>query len=305
MERAPLGPAVLAIAFASNVACGTDDSPSATSSGTGAASSTSGAGGGDTTSGDGGSGATGAGSASGGGGSGSGAGPSSGCGVAATPGASDHTIDVGGVQRAYAVRIPDPYDPSVPHPLVFALHGAGANGSQAIGTTLTIAGVAGITVGPTALGTYWSAFDDLPLIDALVASLPSELCVDTSHIFAWGYSSGGFMAQDIGCQRADVFRGIGLVEGGGSGGCPKPVAAWITHNQDDMTVPISMAEAARDGWLATNGCTMATQPTDPSPCVAYEGCSAGHPVVWCSPATGGHNPPSYTAAGLTAFFSGL
>ncbi len=188
---------------------------------------------------------------------------------------------------------------------MFVLHGAGANGSQAVGSPLTIGGVVALTVGPTAADTFWSAGADMPLIDALVEALPQELCIDEHQIFAWGYSSGGFMANDIGCQRADVFRGIGIVDGGGGGACSTPIGVWMTHNQDDMTVPLSYGTAARDAWLTTNGCSAATTPTDPSPCVSYDGCSAGHPVVWCSPATGGHNPPSYTAQGLSLFFSSL
>lgn len=77
----------------------------------------------------------------------------------------------------------------------------------------------------------------------------------------------------------------------------------ITRNQDDMTLPISYGTNARDAWLLTNGCTSAAVPTDPSPCVRHEGCSAGHPVVWCNPATGGHGPPGYTGEGLSLFFS--
>ena len=234
-----------------------------------------------------------------------GGGPSPGCGQAAAVGQTDRTLMVDGQMRSYSFRIADPYDPTVPHPLVFALHGAGANGAQAVGTSLEIGGVRSITVGPSSLGQMWSPTVDLPLIDALVDALPDELCIDTTRIFAWGYSSGGFMANDIGCARADVFRGIGLVDGGGGGNCQTPIGVWITHNQDDMTVPISYGTGARDAWLQTNGCTSATVPTDPSPCVRYEGCSAGHPVVWCNPATGGHSPPGYTGEGLSLFFSSL
>jgi hypothetical protein len=91
-----------------------------------------------------------------------------------------------------------------------------------------------------------------------------------ARLFAWGYSSEGFMANGIGCQRADVFRGIGV---------------WITHDQDDMTVPISYGTSVRDAGLQTDGCAPTTAATEPSPCVAYDGWSAGHPVVLCNPAT--------------------
>lgn len=231
--------------------------------------------------------------------------PSNGCGVAATPGQQDRTITVNGVERSYSIRVPDPYDATIVRPMVFVLHGAGSNGSGAVGSPLTINGVVALTVGPSSAGQFWDAGTDMPLIDALVAALPQEFCIDTNRLFAWGYSSGGFMANDIGCQRADVFRGIGIVDGGGGGVCPTPIGVWMTHNQDDQTVPISYGTSARDAWLTTNGCSTTTTPTEPSPCVSYDGCSAGHPVVWCNPATGNHSPPSYTGQGLSLFFSSL
>jgi hypothetical protein len=43
-------------------------------------------------------------------------------------------------------------------------------------------------------------------------------------------------------------------------------------------------------------------PTDPSPCVAYQGCDDGYPVTWCEFA-GGHSPPSFASAAIWDFFS--
>lgn len=60
--------------------------------------------------------------------------------------------------------------------------------------------------------------------------------------------------------------------------------------------------AARDVFLARIGCGTATTPVTPSPCVSYEGCTAGYPVVWCE-FSGGHTPMSNSGPAIWAFFS--
>ena len=231
--------------------------------------------------------------------------PSSGCGLPATVGQNDRTITVDGVERTYSFRVPADYDANVPTPLVFVFHGAGSNGAGAVGSTLVIDGLASITLGPSSLSTFWSATTDLPLVDALLEALPQELCIDLNQRFGWGYSSGGFMVNDVAVNRPGVLKGIGVVAGGISAFGPQATPVWITHNQDDATVPISYGTTLRDTWIAANGCSTETVAVSPSPCVEYQGCSSGKPVVWCNPATGGHSPPSYTGEGLSGFFSSL
>lgn len=231
---------------------------------------------------------------------------SPGCGLPATVGASEHMIDVGGVLRTFTVTIPDPYDPEVPRPLVFGFHGLGGTGAG-----YYIPGgldPAPIVVGPNAepAGGAWNTVGDLDFVDAIVAEVGNDLCVDLARVFASGYSNGGFMADAVACQRSDVFRGVAVMEGGSAGGvgCGQ-TAMWIMHNQDDMTVPIDYGNTLRDQWLLANGCGATTQPIAPAPCVRYDGCAAGNPVVWCSPATGGHNPNYDAAAAVPAFFDTL
>ncbi len=231
---------------------------------------------------------------------------SPGCGLPATVGATERMIDVAGVTRTFTVAIPDPYDPEVPRPLVFGFHGLGGTGAgYYIPGGLS---PAPIVIGPNAepAGGAWNTVGDLEFVDAIVAAVGDELCVDLSRVFASGYSNGGFMADAVACQRSDLFRGVAVMEGGSAGGfgCGQ-TGMWIMHNQDDMTVPIDYGNTLRDQWLAANGCASTTQPIEPAPCVRYDGCAAGNPVVWCSPATGGHNPNYDAAAAVPAFFDTL
>ena len=62
------------------------------------------------------------------------------------------------------------------------------------------------------------------------------------------------------------------------------------------------AAMARDAYLKLNHCMNTSQPVDPSPCVAYDGCDAGYPVVWCSVAGQGHAISSYASGAIAKFF---
>jgi hypothetical protein len=83
------------------------------------------------------------------------------------------------------------------------------------------------------------------------------------------------------------------------------VAAWLAHGNNDPTVPQSEGIAARDHWVSANGCASTSKATTPSPCVAYDGCSASHAVTWCSFA-GGHYPlPAFTKQAIWDFFKAM
>jgi poly(3-hydroxybutyrate) depolymerase len=212
---------------------------------------------------------------------------------------------VNGVARTFTEVIPDGYDASVAHPILMRFGGLGSTGASAVGGIGLK--VPAIIVGPDANppGGYWNTTGDLALVDAIVDTLSKELCIDTTRNFATGYSNGGFMADAVGCMRSAQFKGIAVMEGGTGGTQCGQVGAFLMHNADDMTVPLSYGTSLRDKWLATNGCTMTSHAVTPDPCVAYDGCSAGHPVVWCEPATGGHKPSYAVSLGIGPFFDAL
>jgi polyhydroxybutyrate depolymerase len=63
-----------------------------------------------------------------------------------------------------------------------------------------------------------------------------------------------------------------------------------------------MAYPIRDAFVTKNGCTDQTQPVDPSPCVAYQGCDEGYPVIWCERVGDPHAIPSFFKTAVAAFF---
>ncbi len=236
---------------------------------------------------------------------------SPGCGVnGGAPGLQTKTITIANTARTYRVFVPTAYDAAVPTRLVFVFHGLGGDGNQIrayFGIETQAAGQA-LFVYPDGLPvqggqTGWSA-GDLAFFDAMVTEISASYCVDPARIFATGHSFGGYMSNLVGCSRGGVVRAIAPVSGGLAGGsCATPVAAWIAHGDNDQTVNQSEGIAARDRWRTVNGCATTTMTTDPSPCVAYDGCGAGHPVTWCS-FTGGHYPlPSFIKPAIWGFLS--
>lgn len=263
------------------------------------------------------SGGAGGGKASSGGSSG-GAEPSSGCGKtdAETGVFPDETIEVAGKSRTYVLSVPAEYDAAQPYPLVFAWHGLGGNGAQSrqYFRIESASKGGGIFVYPDGLPNddgdpAWDLSPDgidVALFDALIDKVSAAYCVDSSRIFSTGHSYGGFFTERLGCSRGSVLRGIAPVAGGppfgGMANCATPVAAWITHGSNDMTVDFETGEAGRDLWLEANGCSETTMPVSPEPCVAYDGCE--QPVHWCVHEQD-HNWPMFAGAGIWSFFAGL
>jgi poly(3-hydroxybutyrate) depolymerase len=224
--------------------------------------------------------------------------------------------------REYIVTIPENYDPSQPHRLVFTWHGRGGSAEDvAVGfsggyyglatrigdSTILVSGQGlGTDEDPTDTGWPNTGGRDIAFVRELLDWLNANYCIDQQRIFTTGMSYGGIMSITIGCQMSDVFRGIapiaGALFGGPGDNCsPGPIAVWQTHGSADDVVMIDGGERARDAFLAGNSCATTTQPIAPDPCVAYDGCAAGYPVTWCVH-PGGHTIPAFSADAIAEFF---
>jgi polyhydroxybutyrate depolymerase len=239
--------------------------------------------------------------------------PSTGCGKEAPAATTERqTMDVGGTAREYIVVYPTPYDPNRPYRLVYEFHGSGGTADENIRFQWygmqPLAGDSVIFVAPQGLGSPagWPDSDgqDLAFVKQLVASINDTYCIDTSRIFATGFSYGGMFTNTLGCQMGDVFRAIAPASGGGPyGDCVGQVAAVVIHGAADTTVDVSSGEASRDHWLEANHCGIATGAIEPSPCVLYQGCDAGYPVAWCEHIHGHMILSSFFGPAIWNFFS--
>jgi polyhydroxybutyrate depolymerase len=257
--------------------------------------------------------------------------PSAGCGVQAPKQVT--RLEVGGQARNFILEVPEPYDPTHPHALVFAFHGRTSPAEEVRGYYDLEAYAPG-TLGPTIFvypvalnqsdGTFgwWDAGDapnalrDFGLFDALVARLRANYCVDTERIYVVGHSLGGSFVNALGCHRGAVLRGIASLGAGPSAGtCRGEVAAMVLHNPDDELVAFDDGLAARDQYLMQNGLRGPPAPSAPRSlnCMRYGAAGAANPVLWC-PHTqdlsyGGryypHNWPAETGGAVIRFFASL
>jgi len=245
-----------------------------------------------------------------------------GCGMGFPPGDSVVQTQVGATMREYLLVVPDGYDSNTPMPVVFAWHGRSGSSelARAYFQVEQAADDQAIFVYPQGLPlesmggqTGWDLAPsgyDVDFFDTMLEEVSQNLCVDTERVFSTGHSFGGYMSNALGCFRASVLRAIGSVAGGPPfGPCEDDeVAAWITHGTGDQVVPFSQGETSRDALLERNGCGTATTAVDPDPCMSYDGCGEGLPVVWCAhdeTDLQGHAWPRFAGAAIWAFFASL
>jgi poly(3-hydroxybutyrate) depolymerase len=210
----------------------------------------------------------------------------------------------------YYVDMPEDYDPMRPYPVVFQYHPLGGSGQGA----RTMYNVRrnfpdAIYVSPDGSDNGFpnQGGEDEDVSRAIIESIEATMCIDTTRYFATGFSYGGSMSYTAAFCMGDIFRAIAPMAGAtisGANSCDpaRPVAAWINHGDADTALPIEMSITLRDRLLETNGCSQETMPVDPSPCVEYQGCSEGYPVIWCEQAGVGHAIPSYGAESISEFF---
>ncbi len=244
---------------------------------------------------------------------------SAGCGE--DPAGISQTLDMGGQPRTFELYVPEDYDPSQAYPVVFAWHGGGSMGAwaQSYFGIEEQPGAEVIVVYPDGLEDDWGSTGwevdpdghDFVFFDALLDHLAANLCVDETRLFSAGFSWGAYFSNSLGCYRADVLTAFASVAGGPPrpkdeedpmyyGECNGQAAAWVAHGTADEVIPLYEGENARDVFVTNNGCEPTTAPTDPDPCVAYDGCTTT--VHWCAHA-GGHDWPGFAPEGIWQFFS--
>lgn len=238
---------------------------------------------------------------------------SAGCSKAPTfSGESTHTIQVGGAERTYIVRVPDNYDRENPYRLYVASHPL--NGTAAgvarggNGTNYQYYGLWSrdddntIFLSPQGNGNGWfnPQGGDENFIMAVIEKLENEMCIDSSRIFAGGFSMGGAMSYALACRFPEKFRAAIMHSGGAMSGCNQsnrgPVAFFITHGTNDRVCTYPQYGVPQLNDFATrNGCDplQLPTPTDASGrtpvCVDFQNCDAGYPTRACI-FVGDHTP---------------
>lgn len=244
---------------------------------------------------------------------------------------TNETMQSFGRTRSYVLFVPKPYDGSKKYPLVLSLHGEPGSGAgqhnafpfeQASGADAIVAFPDG-TSGAWDLVTAPASNADMTFLKELVDEIASKYNVDKTRAFATGYSNGAFMANQMACRFAGLFKGVASHAGGqpqeiggdtkyGSNGCIQcpggATAAIIVHGTGDGVVSLDTGLYAARCQATNNGCTDANPPAtgvSPAPCAKFDGCNAGKDVHYCAIAGLGHTQWAQGDATAWAFFKGL
>jgi dienelactone hydrolase len=154
-------------------------------------------------------------------------------------------------------------------------------------------------VAPQGINNGWANTNgqDLTLVDDLTRLIEGDLCVDTTQVFALGWSYGGAMSYAVACARPTVVRAVAVLSGANLSGCnggTQPVAYFGIHGTHDSVLNITNGRSLRDTFVRNNGCTT-QNPPEPAQgslthiTTTYSGCRAGYPVQWAA-FDGDHTP---------------
>lgn len=247
---------------------------------------------------------------------------------------TNETLAVGDKTRDYVLAVPRDIVPGKKYPLVLVMHGDGGDGvSMRAGMPMdSVTAEDAIVAYPSGTDRGWRLYQppaenpDLAFLSALVASIVARFGADSSRVFATGFSSGAFMANQLACREPTLLRGI-AAHGGGAPDEPEDpaasfwpsgfvrcanqttgVAALIVHGELDEVVPIGSATHEAKYWSSVNECASTkqpAQPTLPAPCVQYDGCPTGRAVALCSIPGLGHAPWASALTTTWQFFRAL
>src|SRR4029079_4522784 len=127
------------------------------------------------------------------------------------------TIQSSGQNRTYILDIPTNYDRNRPYRLIFGLHWLNGTANDvatggADGAVFAFCGQkqlsnnSTIFVAPQGINNGWANTNgqDVTLVDNILNLVESDLCVDTTQVYAMGWSYGGAMSYALACARPSV-----------------------------------------------------------------------------------------------------
>ena len=246
-------------------------------------------------------------------------GPSVGCGksLGSIKESGPYTMKSSGTNRTYRINIPANYDKNTPYRLIFGMHCMYGDAAKVAGTTDQSAyfyhiktqadkdNIQCIYVAPqgNSDGT-WQGEPDRTFFFDLQKLLKDSLCVDTTRVFAVGFSFGAMFTYALSLKYPKILR---------AAACNAP-ANWNMDQPPNQHIPLAYVQTTGTGdgtcgWTFNdglkqggkyclmqhaedNGCTttltevkIATSGTHVV--TEFKGCMDGYPVKFCSH-NGGH-----------------
>lgn len=137
------------------------------------------------------------------------------------------TLYVDGLTRTYLIRLPEKYNNSEQHPLIFVLHGGGGKGAGMNKLTRfnKIADKNNFIVCyPDGLEKHWNDgredekykvngkfVNDVKFISELIDTLLKRYNIDSTRIYSCGISNGGMMSFRLACELSGRIAAIASV----------------------------------------------------------------------------------------------
>jgi polyhydroxybutyrate depolymerase len=225
-------------------------------------------------------------------------------------------VDVNGTTRKYLLYIPSYYRAGSPLPLVLVFHGG-------MSTPDYIARKSGmhelaeregfIVAYPAGIMGSWNAgaeppfnyaeknkIDDIGFVRALVAQLSKKYSIDSSQVFAAGFSNGSQFSFRLACDTT-LFAAIGTIASQMVDATCRPTqraSVLHIHGTDDQIEPFAGGKTAAgepipsttsvlDFWARVDGCMLPRVGKEPG-LSQYLGCGSGRHVVLRLVAGGQH-----------------
>jgi len=233
-------------------------------------------------------------------------------------GATNETIQSGGQERRYILRVPPAYDGKTASPLVVGLHGyAQPNDLFAQYADFgAVADAAGFVLAmPAATGdpVAWNDRklvnlpDDEAFLNDVLAKLEGSLCIDQARVYVAGFSLGGGMAVRAACDAPGTYAAVGLVSAVYAG-CQPDASLIAFHGMSDIVVPFEGGEnppergggtfppvrRAVSEWARKLGCDglpLISRPVDTVELSTFRRCAPGTDALLYSISGGGHSWP--------------
>jgi polyhydroxybutyrate depolymerase len=216
-------------------------------------------------------------------------------------GVSTQQLTSGERPRSYRLFVPPDYDGRQRLPLVLDLHGSGGNAAgQARNSRLEALGAVERFVVATLEGEggRWNVpvrpdrADDVKYVSDVIADVGGHICLDTTRVYATGFSGGGRMSSLLGCVLGDRLAAIAPVSAlrfpSPCAGRPVPVLAF--HGLADTQNPYDGHAVGRGGeweesvpdalagWARRNQCqgdVVLEDPPGPLSTLRHANCADG------------------------------
>jgi len=230
------------------------------------------------------------------------------------------------VTNDHIYTFPASYDGRTPMPLMIGFHAAGnpINQIQNLtnGSPLEMNFVRAF---PKSAGSAWAYNTDIAKVRALWDDLVNNYCIDTSHVFGTGHSSGAQMIVQMLCNGETRFKGVAPVAASKYCNSFAPVAVMYIQGMMDAQRGNGNGADVVQVFRTSNMCQSSSMPKSDvmacqssfdrmqvTPgCITYDGCSV--PTQWCSHNDNGYNNtdgrqhgwPCFATSAIALFFQSL